>query len=88
MKKCEEEAEVDVFGEIQKLKRTTKKKQLSWMHHTHRTTEGKKCGDCEHFIRKQYANVYFGCLKYGDTGGAATDWRVNWEACGLFKESK
>lgn len=45
-----------------------------------------KCKNCKHFVVKQYAGTYFKCAKAGNinSSSAATDWRANWPACGLF----
>lgn len=42
------------------------------------------CKECCHFVRKEYARMYFKCKAYGDSNSEATDWRANWMACGLF----
>lgn len=47
---------------------------------------GVTCGGCAHFFGKQYAKTYFKCRIYGNSGGAATDWRKSWPACGKFQE--
>lgn len=52
-----------------------------------RDPHGRSCGDCAHFVRANRdtaAHGYWKCLEYGVTGGAGTDWRVSWPACGLF----
>lgn len=47
---------------------------------------GNKCKDCVFFIRKHYGGVYFKCDKAHKSNATSTDWRANWEACGLFKK--
>lgn len=56
--------------------------RIAWMHARHGRTEGQKCGTCEHLLR----DGYFKCRLYGVSMSAATDWRLKWEACGLWKE--
>lgn len=46
---------------------------------------GERCGDCVHFISISYANTYHKCDLTRMTHGAATDWRVNWPACGRWE---
>jgi hypothetical protein len=48
-------------------------------------SEGNICGNCKHFIRKRFSNVYFKCGKSHVSNSAATDWRSRWNACGLFE---
>lgn len=60
--------------------------RIAWMHNRHGRTEGRKCGDCAHFLRHTHHDgKYFKCRLYGVTAGMGTDWRVRWDACGLFK---
>jgi hypothetical protein len=48
-----------------------------------------KCKRCKFFIQHWPGNhVYFKCLKFGLSNGAATDWRANWQACSLFQPKK
>ncbi len=56
--------------------------RIAWMHARHGRTEGRRCKDCEHLVR----GGYFKCRLYGISASVATDWRLKWEACGLFKD--
>ncbi len=47
-------------------------------------SDGNKCGDCAHMIRKSFAKVYRKCGKAKQTNGTGTDWLASWQACGLF----
>jgi hypothetical protein len=47
--------------------------------------ETRFCGECEHLERHR---AWFKCAKTRQSGCTATDWRVNWPACGLFKETE
>lgn len=48
---------------------------------------GCKCKHCIHLRNYQYRRTYYKCELYGTTGGAATDWKVSWLACGKFEEA-
>lgn len=43
-----------------------------------------RCGNCPHFITKQFDRTYYKCRAYGDSNSEATDWRKGWTACGLI----
>ena len=45
---------------------------------------GVNCGSCRHFLRFPQA-TWFKCEETRMTGGAATDWRARWPACGLYE---
>ena len=42
------------------------------------------CGDCPHFLEKEYGRKYFKCRVYGNSNSEATDWRKGYSACGLI----
>jgi hypothetical protein len=48
--------------------------------------EGKRCKSCAHLISITYANTYHKCELRQNTHGPATDHRVNWPACAMFKD--
>lgn len=48
--------------------------------------EGKQCKTCVHLVRKELSATYFKCNKFKNTAGPGTDWRVSWQACGLYEE--
>lgn len=54
------------------------------MHRVHGLTAGQTCGDCVHLVTLKRANTWFKCEKSRITGGAGTDWRKRWPACGLW----
>lgn len=58
------------------------------MHKMFGKTDGKRCHECKFFMRIQYAGTYFKCSRSRISGGAATDWRARWPACGLFEEGQ
>lgn len=47
--------------------------------------EGARCKTCDHLKSLQYANTYHKCDLRQNTGGAATDHRLNWKACSKYK---
>ena len=51
------------------------------------TMPGKKCKDCDHLWKVQKRGTRcFKCDVYGDTSSEATDWRMKWDACGLWNK--
>jgi len=48
-----------------------------------------KCGNCKHFNRALYRDrKYNKCDIYGWSHSIASDFRVNWQACGHFNKDK
>ena len=43
-----------------------------------------KCRECCHFGEYMRSKKYFKCAVYGLSASEATDWRANYQACGLF----
>ena len=61
-------------------------KQIRDMHHRWgKGPGGKHCKDCAYLKARQFAGKYYKCVLTRMTRGPATDWRVNWPACGAFK---
>ena len=63
----------------------TDKRKLPAMHEAYGTRPPHKCRECCNLRsitvrRKQY----YKCAGYGDTYGEATDWGLNYLACGLL----
>lgn len=55
------------------------------MHRMYGKTTDRKCGECRSLIKVQAGGkVVYKCLRYGDTRSTASDWRLKYEACGLF----
>jgi len=48
--------------------------------------EGQKCKTCKFLVSKRRTRIYYKCQKRSMTNGAATDVRINWDACGLYQE--
>ena len=44
-----------------------------------------RCKDCNHLIGGKYHDrQYYKCELYGMTHSEATDWRVSYQACGMY----
>ncbi|MEN6636134.1 MAG: hypothetical protein ABFC56_09800, partial [Clostridiaceae bacterium] len=61
------------------------KRKLEAMHARYGCVDG-KCRDCDHLARKLWDKRYIKCVLYGDTNCEATDWRMKWQACGMFNK--
>lgn len=49
---------------------------------------GRECRGCLHLQRASNGNSSFWkCTKYRVSAGTATDWRLSWEACGLWEDA-
>jgi hypothetical protein len=55
------------------------------MHARHGAAEGRRCKDCRWLVEHDYKGRYYKCLLYGVSSSAATDWRVNYPACGRWE---
>lgn len=65
--------------------------RIQEMHRKHKSTEGKKCGDCVWLGAEEHPNGWqrlFKCSKYKTNKAASQDWRKSWPACGLFEKEK
>ena len=49
---------------------------------------GHQCGFCAHLKRYERGGLWKKCELTVQTGGAGTDWRARWPACGRFEEVK
>lgn len=46
-----------------------------------------KCKNCMHLIKEHgYNKNYYKCEVYGISNSEATDWRLKYDACGLFNK--
>ena len=66
-----------------------KNRKLPLMHELYGIAEGKKCRNCcnlmeIHAFRGNTKRVFHKCRVYGDSGGEASDWGLNFLACGLY----
>ncbi len=55
------------------------------MHQTYGVTEGQTCKTCAHLVCKHFNKRYYKCDLTRQTNGPGTDWRVSWDACGLWE---
>ena len=56
---------------------------IETMHNLFGKTEGKHCKDCDNLIKH---GSYYKCKYYGESSSNATDWRLKYDACGLFNK--
>lgn len=61
-------------------------KLILQMHARYGPTPGKRCKTCAHLSHHDYTHRYYKCEIYGESSSAATDWRVNYSACGKWEE--
>lgn len=61
-------------------------KKIDAMHHFYgNDPAGRKCYECDHVIHGEYhGRMYYKCTVYGCTHSESTDWRKNYDACGLI----
>ena len=60
--------------------------KIDKMHFLYGKTPGEKCKDCFHLIGG--VNEYRKCEIYGISASASTDWRLSWDACGLWNKPR
>ena len=53
----------------------------------HGSCNGEKCKNCVYLIAYSHSKTYLKCSKAKMSNSEATDWRANWQACGLFQKS-
>jgi len=63
-------------------------KLILQMHARYGATPGKRCKSCAYLTHYDYTRRYYKCEVYGESSSAATDWRVNYPACGKWKGEK
>ena len=61
-------------------------KGIDAMHKAYGKDYAHKCRDCCNLIRREWGRSYVKCAAYGASHCTATDWRVGWQACGLFNK--
>lgn len=78
-----------IADELKGYKGPELKPRILRFYSTYGFTPGEKCGTCGSFQREQHSSkVYFKCARYRHSHGAATDWRVNWPACGVWAKGE
>jgi len=63
-----------------------KPKRLSDMYWFYGRSPDRQCKNCMHLFARARNRTYYKCDLTAATFGPATDWRVNWEACGRWEE--
>jgi len=59
------------------------RRKIEAMHERFGRHEG-KCIDCGNLECHVYNKRYYKCAVYGVSSSAATDWRISWDACGMY----
>ncbi len=50
-------------------------------------TDGHKCGECNNLEKITWrGKTYYKCRPYGKSQSESSDWRLKWDACGLFNK--
>jgi hypothetical protein len=60
-------------------------KLILQMHAKYGATSDRRCKSCVHLTHYDYTRRYYKCEIYGESNSAATDWRVNYPACGKWE---
>lgn len=60
--------------------------KIDKMHFLYGETPGEKCRDCCHLIGG--VNEYRKCEIYGTSRSQSTDWRLSWDACGIWNKPR
>ena len=60
-------------------------RKIHAMHRLYGTCGVMRCKDCNHLICGKYHDRrYYKCELYGISHSEATDWRVSYQACGMY----
>ena len=54
------------------------------MHRRFGTCGVLRCKTCSHLVRHEYNRNYYKCELYGESSSEATDWKVSYQACGMY----
>lgn len=57
-------------------------KKIDLMHEMFGKAEG-KCADCTNLISHLANRRFYKCIIYGNTSSSASDWRLQYDACGM-----
>ncbi len=62
-------------------------KKIERMHNMFGKTVGHKCYECSNFVSGRYHDkILHKCSVYGLTHSEASDWRLKYDACGMFNK--
>lgn len=62
--------------------------QIKTMWRMYGKNEAHRCGECAFLERRSQSGTWFKCLNTKITGGAATDFKKKWAACGKFQQKE
>ena len=62
-------------------------RKIDLMHREFGFSPGNKCKDCDHFLHGRYhTRMLSKCEVYGLTHSEASDWRMSYDACGMYNK--
>lgn len=61
-------------------------RKIAAMHRRYGRDDKHLCKDCNHLICREYGRRYYKCEMYGLSKSDATDWRVSYQACGMYNQ--
>ena len=61
-------------------------RKIDLMHREFGVCPGKKCQYCDNLIVQQANRRYYKCEVYGITDSEASDWRLSYDACGMYNK--
>lgn len=63
------------------------KRKIELMHYQFGIEPGQICRDCSNLNKYRYRDYnYYKCAVYGETNSEASDWRLKYQACGMFNK--
>ena len=64
-----------------------KQRKIGRMHGKFGVSRDHKCGECENLVGcDRGSKRVYKCLVYGDSHSESTDWRLSYQACGMFNQ--
>ena len=61
-------------------------RKIELMHREFGASPGHKCQHCDNLIVRHRDRRYYKCEVYGISNSEATDWRLSYDACGMFNK--
>lgn len=61
-------------------------RKIDLMHRQFGFSPGHKCQYCDNLIVQQANRRYYKCEVYGATDSEASDWRLSYDACGMYNK--
>lgn len=59
-------------------------RKIDLMHRQFGKVLGKVCKNCSNLCTNSYDKTYYKCSVYGISKSEATDWRLKYQACGMY----